>query len=68
MIPIYIKNEKKFKTITLALKFKAPIDADLITERSLLAKLMTKSTANYPTEQKLYDYLSISTVHIYQVT
>ncbi|TDL97784.1 insulinase family protein [Macrococcus brunensis] len=58
MIPIYIKNEKKFKTITLALKFKAPIDADLITERSLLAKLMTKSTANYPTEQKLYDYLS----------
>ncbi|TDM12921.1 EF-P 5-aminopentanol modification-associated protein YfmF [Macrococcus bovicus] len=58
MIPIYIKNEKKFKTITLTLKFKAPIEAERLTERSLLAKLLTKSTARFPSEQKLYDHLS----------
>ncbi|GGA96310.1 insulinase family protein [Macrococcus hajekii] len=58
MIPIHIKNENKFKTVTIALKFKAPIDDKTITERALLSKILTKSTADFPTEQSLYDYLS----------
>ncbi|TDM11871.1 EF-P 5-aminopentanol modification-associated protein YfmF [Macrococcus lamae] len=58
MIPIHINEEQKFKTVSIVVKFKAPINENNVTERALLSKLMTKATAKYPTEQLMHDVLA----------
>lgn len=58
MIPIHINEERKFKTISVVVKFKTPINKETVTERALLSKILTKSTAKYPTEQLLHDALA----------
>ncbi|KAA1036982.1 EF-P 5-aminopentanol modification-associated protein YfmF [Macrococcus equipercicus] len=58
MIPVHINEEHKFKTISIVIKFKAPINKDTVTERALLSKLMTKVTARYPSEQQLHDVVA----------
>lgn len=48
---------KKFKTIQFAVKFKAPLNRETITKRSLLTFILEQGTKEYPSERKLIQYL-----------
>lgn len=50
--------ETKFKTISIVVKFKAPLKREIITTRSLLSKLLTRVTSEYPTEIQLNNKLA----------
>lgn len=55
---LQIMRENKFKTISIVLKFKAPIQKYLLTERAILSKLMTKVSAEFPTEEAMHKELA----------
>ncbi|GAA0448898.1 MAG: EF-P 5-aminopentanol modification-associated protein YfmF [Bacillota bacterium] len=48
----FIPN-KKYKTITLVLKLKAPLSRDTITKRALIPYILKQGTKKYPSKQKL---------------
>ena len=54
---VHFVPKKKFKTIQFAVKFKAPLNRDTITERSLLTFILEQGTKEYPSERKLMQYL-----------
>src|SRR5699024_1189413 len=54
---VHFVPTKKFKTIQFAVKFKAPLNRDTITERSLLTFILEQGTKEYPSERKLMQYL-----------
>src|SRR5699024_6869655 len=48
---------KKFKTVNMVVKCKAPLKRESITKRALLPYVLEKGTKNYPTEQLLMKQL-----------
>lgn len=44
---------KKFKTLTIAAKLRAPLTADTITKRALLPYILRQATKSYPTRRDL---------------
>lgn len=46
---LHVLQSKKFKTIHLTVKLKAPLDRDTITERALLPFVLQQGTNKYPT-------------------
>lgn len=51
-------NTSQFKTISLVMKFKAPLDESTMTARSVLSKLIQKTSQKYPTEIEMMNHLS----------
>ncbi|QCT74705.1 EF-P 5-aminopentanol modification-associated protein YfmF [Macrococcoides canis] len=51
-------NTAQFKTISLVLKFKAPLDESTMTVRSVLSKMIQKTSQKYPTEIEMMNHLS----------
>ncbi|UTH01068.1 EF-P 5-aminopentanol modification-associated protein YfmF [Macrococcoides canis] len=51
-------NTSQFKTISLVLKFKAPLDESTMTLRSVLSKMIQKTSQKYPTEIEMMNHLS----------
>ncbi|UJS28837.1 insulinase family protein [Macrococcoides canis] len=51
-------NTSQFKTISLVLKFKAPLDESTMTLRSVLSKMTQKTSQKYPTEIEMMNHLS----------
>ncbi|WP_414053888.1 EF-P 5-aminopentanol modification-associated protein YfmF [Macrococcus equi] len=58
---INLLNTDKFKTISIVLKFKAPLDINTMSERAILSKLLQKTSAKYPDEQQMINHLA----HLY---
>lgn len=52
-INFHLIPTKKFKTISIAAKLKAPLHRDTITKRALLSYILKQGTMNYPSRQKL---------------
>ena len=52
-IHIHVVPSKKFKTINIVAKFRAPLSRDTITMRALLPYLLRQGTKSYPSEQAL---------------
>ncbi|NWO14650.1 MULTISPECIES: pitrilysin family protein [Virgibacillus] len=48
----YIPNQK-YKTLTVVLKLRAPLDRDTITKRALLPYVLKQGTKQYPSKQEL---------------
>ncbi|MFC0524200.1 EF-P 5-aminopentanol modification-associated protein YfmF [Pontibacillus salicampi] len=46
---LHIVPSKKYKTNTIAIKFKAPLTRETITKRALLPYVLQQATTNYPT-------------------
>jgi predicted Zn-dependent peptidase len=64
---LHIVPSKKFKTVNIVVKCKAPLQRDTITKRALLPYLLEKGTKNYPSEKALMhrlDELYGATLHI----
>ncbi len=47
----------KFKTVTVYLQFKAPLNRETVTQRALLSYILRGSTSDFPTTQSLSKYL-----------
>lgn len=63
---IEILSTSKFKTVSLVLKFKAPLHEDTMTIRSVLSKLIHKTTAKYNTEIDMMNHLAdLYGAHLY---
>lgn len=56
-INIHTIPSKKYKTITIVAKFKAPIERNTITKRALLPVLLRQGTKKYPSREILQDRL-----------
>ena len=57
---LHVVPNSKFKTISMVVKFKAPLEKDTITMRALLPYLLQQGTKNYPSRtafQKELNYL-----------
>lgn len=52
-IHLHIVPNKKFKTITIAAKFKAPLARDIITMRALIPYVLQQGTKTYPNSSLL---------------
>src|SRR5690625_6385467 len=52
-IHIHVVPSKKFKTINIVAKFRAPLSRDTITMRALLPYLLRQGTKSYPSEHVL---------------
>lgn len=50
---VHIVQSKKFKTINIVAKFRAPLRRKTITNRALLPYILRQGTKSYPTEQAL---------------
>ncbi|CDQ40053.1 MULTISPECIES: EF-P 5-aminopentanol modification-associated protein YfmF [Virgibacillus] len=50
---LHLIPNKKYKTITLVIKLKAPLTKETITKRALLPYILKQGTEKYPTKQKL---------------
>lgn len=50
---LHIVPSKKYKTITIVAKFKAPLNRETITKRVLLPTILRQGTKNYPTRADL---------------
>ncbi|UBH23312.1 insulinase family protein [Macrococcus armenti] len=63
---IEILSTSKFKTVSLVLKFKAPLHEETMTVRSVLSKLIHKTTAKYNTEIDMMNHLAdLYGAHLY---
>ncbi|SFB82826.1 Predicted Zn-dependent peptidase [Alkalibacterium subtropicum] len=49
-IVLHILPTSKFKTISIQLRFRAPLQADIITKRTLLANMLEVNSKYYPTQ------------------
>ncbi len=56
-INVHIIPSKKYKTITIVAKLKAPMERETITKRALLPVLLRQGTKQYPTRELLQDRL-----------
>jgi predicted Zn-dependent peptidase len=54
---LHIVKTDKYKTNTLVMKMKAPLDQEIVTLRGLLPHVMQSSTKTYPNTTKLRTYL-----------
>src|SRR5690625_4528436 len=50
---IHIVKNRKFKTINIVAKFRAPLSRNTITKRALLPYILRQGTKSYPNEQAL---------------
>jgi len=50
---LHFIQSKKFKTLNIVAKFKAPLEKDTITKRALLPYVLKQGTKNHPTRQQL---------------
>lgn len=50
---VHIVPTTKFKTITITLKLKTPINRDIATQRALLSYVLDKATNKYPTAKQV---------------
>lgn len=63
---INLLNTDKFKTVSIVLKFKAPLDINTMSERAILSKLLQKTAAKYPDEQSMINHLAyLYGAHLY---
>src|SRR5690625_4048123 len=56
-IQFHLMPTDKFKTITVVVKLKAPLERETVTKRALLPFVLQKGTANYPSEKQLREKL-----------
>lgn len=56
---IQILNTNKFKTVSIVVKFKAPLNIDTMTHRAILSKLIQKTTEKYSTEQQMLNHQAL---------
>ncbi|MGM8211694.1 EF-P 5-aminopentanol modification-associated protein YfmF [Virgibacillus sp. W0430] len=56
-INLHYIHSKKFKTINIIVKFRAPLDRDTITMRALLPYVLQQGTEKYPSENELQKQL-----------
>lgn len=54
---VHLVPTTKFKTIQFAVKFKAPLNRDTISKRTLLTFILEQGTKELPSEKKLMTYL-----------
>lgn len=52
-IQLHLIPSDKFKTITVVVKFKAPLEQRTVTKRSLIPFVLQQGTATYPSEKQL---------------
>lgn len=52
-ISLHVVPSKKFKTITIIAKFKAPLSRDTITKRALLPYVLQQGTESYPSRSAI---------------
>ncbi|WP_080874704.1 EF-P 5-aminopentanol modification-associated protein YfmF [Oceanobacillus timonensis] len=57
-IQFHILPNKKHKTITFAVKFRAPLERETITKRALLPYILKQGTASFPTRKELQEELA----------
>ena len=50
---VHFIHTKKFKTINLVCKFRAPLNRETITKRALIPYILQQGTKSYPSEKKL---------------
>src|SRR5690625_7605701 len=50
---IHIIPTKKFKTVSIVVKCKAPLDRQTVTTRALLSYILQQGTNKYPSEKEL---------------
>ncbi|MCE4957230.1 EF-P 5-aminopentanol modification-associated protein YfmF [Macrococcoides caseolyticum] len=55
---VHLLNTDKFKTVSIVLKFKAPLDIQTMSERAILSKLIQKTSKRYPNEQAMINHLA----------
>src|SRR5699024_6095128 len=48
-VHLYIRKTEQFKTVNVTIKWKAPLDQQKASERTVLANVMENSTKQYPT-------------------
>ncbi|MGK0554331.1 EF-P 5-aminopentanol modification-associated protein YfmF [Macrococcus capreoli] len=58
---VHLLNTDKFKTVSIVVKFKAPLNRHTMSERALLSKLIQKTSAKYPDYQSMMNHLA----HLY---
>lgn len=54
---IHLIQSKKFKTVNLVVKLKAPLEKRTVTKRALLPYILKQGTKNYPNVEKLQEKL-----------
>lgn len=54
---LHIVPTKKFKTVTITLKFKSPVNREDATKRALIPFMLTHASEKYPTYHELRRYL-----------
>lgn len=52
-LDIHLIPTKKFKTVSIVVKCKAPLDRKTVTSRALLSYILQQGTEKYPSEQQL---------------
>ncbi|MEF3328472.1 EF-P 5-aminopentanol modification-associated protein YfmF [Oceanobacillus sp. M60] len=57
-INFHMLPNKKHKTITFAVKFRAPLERKTITKRALLPYILKQGTASFPTRKELQEELA----------
>lgn len=63
---VNLLNTDKFKTVSIVLKFKAPLDINTMSKRALLSKLIQKTTEKYADEQAMINHLAyLYGAHLY---
>lgn len=56
-LTLHVVPTKKFKTVTITLKFKSPINKEEVTMRALIPFILTHASEKYPTYHELRRYL-----------
>lgn len=56
-LTLHTIESDKYKTNTVVLKLKAPLEAEYVTQRALLPYVLQSETSKYPTSTKLRSYL-----------
>lgn len=63
---MHLLNTEKFKTVSIVVKFKAPLDIHTMSERAILSKLIQKTSMRYPDEQSMINHLAyLYGAHLY---
>lgn len=57
-VHLHMMPSKKFKTVSIKIKFKTPLQVEQMTKRSLLANLLDTNSQHYPTQTDLRKKLS----------
>ncbi|WP_077601219.1 EF-P 5-aminopentanol modification-associated protein YfmF [Oceanobacillus sojae] len=57
-IQFHMLPNKKHKTLTFAVKFRAPLERETVTKRALLPYVLKQGTASFPTRKELQEELA----------